>query len=113
MRALSFSAFAPFTRPSVHVVPMTRDPGHPHRWKFRAEVQSKLDSGIRHVVIDCAETGYLDGRDRGVLITLSKRARESGGSLQLRGLNAETREMFACTLLDTVLTIEEEQQEAK
>jgi anti-anti-sigma factor len=98
----------PYTPTVGNVVKLARDPGLPHRWKFKAEVHAVLDSGIAHVVIDCTEAGYLDGRDRGVLISLSKHAKEIGGSLVLRGLNADAREFFALTRIDTVLRIEEQ-----
>jgi anti-sigma B factor antagonist len=96
MRALSFATA--YTPPvPENVVPMPPELRVGSRAEFRAKVQAVLDAGIVDVVIDCSGTGYVDSAGTGVLVSLSRKARELGGSVTLRGVNEAVRERFALT----------------
>src|SRR4029079_17538770 len=68
-------------------------------------VLPEIDRGARHFIIDFADTGYIDSAGLGALVSLSKRIRESDGTLRLTNLNEDLRTLFELTKLDTLFTL--------
>jgi anti-sigma B factor antagonist len=75
-----------------------------NRQQLRDAVLPEIDRGARHFVIDFADTGYIDSAGLGALVSLSKRIRESDGSLRLTNLNEDLRTLFELTKLDTLFS---------
>jgi anti-sigma B factor antagonist len=76
-----------------------------NRQDFKQQIIERIDGGLRKLVIDFASAAYVDSSGLGVLVSLSKRVRESGGQLRLSGLNDDLRVLFELTRLDTVFQI--------
>jgi anti-sigma B factor antagonist len=77
-----------------------------NRQQLREAVTSEIDRGARAFVIDFAETGYIDSAGLGALVSLSKKIRESDGSLTLTNLNDDLRTLFELTRLDTLFALD-------
>src|SRR4051794_10970005 len=75
-----------------------------NRQQLKEAVLPEIDRGARHFVIDFADTGYIDSAGLGVLVSLSKRIRESDGTLRLANLNEDLRTLFELTKLDTLFS---------
>jgi anti-sigma B factor antagonist len=78
-----------------------------NRQQLRDAVASAIDRGAHAFVIDFADTGYIDSAGLGALVSLSKRIRESNGSLRLINLNDDLRTLFELTKLDTLFAFGE------
>jgi len=78
-----------------------------NRQQLREAVVSELERGARAFVIDFSETGYVDSAGLGALVSLSKRIRESSGSLRLTNLNEDLRTLFELTRLDTLFALDD------
>jgi len=76
-----------------------------NRQQLRDAVLPEIDRGARHFIIDFADTGYIDSAGLGALVSLSKRIRESDGTLRLTNLNEDLRTLFELTKLDTLFTL--------
>ena len=76
-----------------------------NRQQLKDAVVPEIDRGARHFVIDFADTGYIDSAGLGVLVSLSKKIRESEGTLRLTNLNEDIRTLFELTKLDTLFTL--------
>ena len=76
-----------------------------NRHELKEAVLSELESGGKRFRVDFSDTGYVDSSGLGVLVSVSKRIREGGGSLQLSGLNEDLVTLFALTKLDTLFEI--------
>jgi anti-sigma B factor antagonist len=83
-----------------------------NRHELKDLVSVALDAGDRKFVLDFTGTGYIDSSGLGALVTLAKKVRESGGDVQLAGLNADLRHLFALTKLDTLFRIAGSSDEA-
>jgi anti-sigma B factor antagonist len=77
-----------------------------NRQQLRDAVLPEIDRGARQFVIDFADTGYIDSAGLGALVSLSKRIRESEGTLRLANLNEDLRTLFELTKLDTLFAFE-------
>jgi len=75
-----------------------------NRQQLKDVVLPEIDRGARHFVIDFADTGYIDSAGLGVLVSLSKRIRESDATLRLANLNDDLRTLFELTKLDTLFS---------
>lgn len=82
------------------------------RERIRHAVLEARDQGATRVILDCTRCGYIDSSGLGLLVSLSKKFREASGVVVLRGLNADLREVFVRTHLDTLFEIEQEGTEA-
>lgn len=76
-----------------------------NRQDFKQQIIERIDAGARKLVIDFASAAYVDSSGLGVLVSLAKRVRESGGQLRLSGLNDDLRVLFELTRLDTLFQI--------
>ncbi|HEX9727228.1 MAG TPA: STAS domain-containing protein [Gemmatimonadales bacterium] len=83
-----------------------------NRHELKQKVLDAVADGERKVLVDFAETGYIDSSGLGVLVSLSKRLREEGGELRLSGLNDDLRMLFELTKLDTLFNITDSADEA-
>lgn len=73
-----------------------------------AEVRRSIDqhlTGSSVTVVDLREVTFLDSVILGVLISAARRAKESGGNLELTGLRPAVRRVFTITGVDNVVTI--------
>jgi len=78
-----------------------------NRQQLREAVVGEIERGARSVIIDFADTGYVDSAGLGVLVSLSKRVREANASLQLVNLNEDLRTLFELTRLDTLFDLDD------
>jgi anti-sigma B factor antagonist len=76
-----------------------------NRQQLRDAVAGEIDRGARKFVIDFVDTGYIDSAGLGALVSLSKRIRETDGSLRLTNLNEDLRTLFELTKLDTLFDL--------
>jgi len=83
-----------------------------NRHELKTQVTEALDGGERRFLVDFTKTGYIDSSGLGVLVSLSKRVRESGGELRLAGLNDDLKTLFELTALDTLFAVSDTAEEA-
>ena len=76
-----------------------------NRQAFKDLVLDDVAQGARQVVVDFANTGYIDSSGLGALVSIGKRLREVGGSLRIAGLNDDLRTLFELTRLDTLFAL--------
>ncbi|MDE2773959.1 MAG: STAS domain-containing protein [Gemmatimonadota bacterium] len=76
-----------------------------NRQELKQKVLERLERGDREFMIDFQNTGYIDSSGLGVLVSLSKKIREQGGTLRLANLNGDLRTLFELTKLDTLFEI--------
>lgn len=75
------------------------------RTTFKRHVLEHLEQGALHFVFDFDHTGYIDSGGLGVLVSLSKRIRNAGGTLQLANLGEDLLALFEQTRLNTLFEI--------
>jgi anti-sigma B factor antagonist len=76
------------------------------RPELRRAVLGELADGARTVRFDFARAGYIDGAGLGLLVSLSRLAREHTADVTLANLNDDLRMLFTLTKLDTLFIIE-------
>jgi anti-sigma B factor antagonist len=82
------------------------------RPELRRAVLGELADGARTVRFDFARAGYIDGASLGLLVSLSRLAREHTADVTLANLNDDLRMLFTLTKLDTLFVIERNDDEA-
>lgn len=83
-----------------------------NRHELKKKVLDAVEAGDTKFVIDFSSTGYIDSSGLGVLVSLSKKIAEAGGTLRLAGLNEDLRTLFELTKLDTLFTITDSPEQA-
>ena len=78
-----------------------------NRQDLKQRVLDEVEKGTTKVLVDFARAGYIDSSGLGVLVSLAKRIRESGGDLRLANLNEDLQTLFELTKLDTLFQISE------
>lgn len=78
-----------------------------NRREFRRAVLDELDRGARQFRLDFSRTGYVDSSDLGLLVSLSKQVRESGGELRLANLNTGLTLLLKLTKLDLLFRLKQ------
>lgn len=73
---------------------------------LRQTLTELLVAGDVSLLIDMSDLAYIDSTGLGVLVGALKQAREMGGDVRLRGLNAQAYNVFDITGLTRVFTIE-------
>jgi stage II sporulation protein AA (anti-sigma F factor antagonist) len=63
-------------------------------------------AGVREIVVDLAEVGFLDSQGLAVILYAHRRQRSTGGRLVLRNLNDLARRLLHVTNLTAVLDVE-------
>lgn len=75
------------------------------RQQLKQKILDEVGDGGQKFVVDFSRTGYIDSSGLGLLVTLSKKISEAGGSLRLAALNQDLMSLFELTKLDTLLAI--------
>ena len=70
---------------------------------FRRFVDEVVDAGNARVVVDLADTSFIDSSGLGALIAGLKRARKAGGDLRIARPPEQVRMVLTLTNLDRVL----------
>jgi anti-sigma B factor antagonist len=78
-----------------------------NKQQLRDAVNLEIDRGARRFVIDFAETGYIDSAGLGALVSISKKIRDSQGSLRIAHLNEDLRTLFELTRLNSLFVLDE------
>ena len=104
--------FALETKDGVLVVNVDGQLVVSNRQEFKQLVLDEVERGARQVVVDFANTAYIDSSGLGALVSLGKRIRESGGELRLAALNDDLRTLFELTRLDTLFPLYASRDEA-
>ena len=65
-----------------------------NRHQLKDAVLKQVEGGARKVLVNFADTAYIDSSGLGVLVSLSKKVREKGGELRLSSLNEGQRVSF-------------------
>lgn len=81
------------------------------RHELRRAVLGELADGVCTVRFDFARAAYIDGAGLGVLVSISRLAREHAAEVRLAGLNDDLRMLFTLTKLDTLFVIERNDDE--
>ena len=81
------------------------------RPELRRAVLGELADGAHTVRFDFARAGYIDGAGLGLLVSLSRLAREHAADVTLANLNDDLRMLFTLTKLDTLFIIERNDDE--
>ena len=76
-----------------------------NRQEFKQAILDALEQGMKLVVVDFTDSGYIDSSGLGALVSLSRRLREAGGDLRLVGLNEDLRTLFELTRLDALFPL--------
>lgn len=67
--------------------------------ELKRQVNDKIDSGYRKVIIDLTSVEYLDSTFLGVIVNTLKKVAKLGGDLKLVGFKPNVRSMFELTRL--------------
>lgn len=78
-----------------------------NRQELKQKVIDEIEGGARKVLVDFEKTTYIDSSGLGVLVSLAKKIRETGGDLRLANLNDDLQTLFELTKLDTLFQISE------
>ena len=78
-----------------------------NRQELKQAVLEEVERGERKFIIDFSRTGYIDSAGLGILVSVSKKVRESGGELRLTNLNDDLRTLFELTKLDVLFQFAE------
>ncbi len=76
-----------------------------NRQEFKQAILDAMEQAVRLVIVDFTRAGYIDSSGLGVLVSFSRRLRDSGGDLRLVGLSEDLRSLFELTRLDTLFPL--------
>lgn len=80
--------------------------------KLREVVNEVVASGSNRVVVNLAETNFMDSSGLGALIGCLKAARQAGGDLRIAGVQPQVKMVLELTNMDRVLTAYPSAEEA-
>lgn len=83
-----------------------------NRQELKQRMLEELEAGARKVLVDFERTTYIDSSGLGVLVSLAKKIRETGGDLRLANLNDDLQTLFELTKLDTLFQISDSRERA-
>lgn len=66
-----------------------------------------VDEGASSITVDCSGLVFLDSQGLGVLVAASRRLKEAGGALYLRGVSTQITRVLRLTRLDQVFVLDE------
>jgi anti-sigma B factor antagonist len=92
------------------IVGIEQQLGVRNRQELRATVLRELERGERTFVLDFSATSHVDSSGLGVLVSLARKVRESGGEIRLANLSAELATLFELTRLDTLFPVEDDRE---
>jgi len=81
------------------------------RPELRRAVLGELADGAHTLRFDFARASYIDGAGLGLLVSLSRLAREHTADVTLANLNDDLRMLFTLTKLDTLFLVERNDDE--
>lgn len=76
------------------------------RPELRRAILGELADGASVLRVDFADANYIDGAGLGLLVSLSRLAREHTVEMRLANLNDDLRGLFTLTKLEMLFTIE-------
>jgi anti-sigma B factor antagonist len=79
---------------------------------LKQRLLESIDAGCDRVVVDLAETGFIDSTAIGVLVGALKRMQESGGSLVVVCANENVQSIFELVGLDEVINLHRSRDDA-
>jgi anti-sigma B factor antagonist len=79
---------------------------------FRAKMDSLLEAGVQHAVLDLRETDYIDSTALGCLVMTHTRFQKAGGKVTMYGLSSRQIELLVITKLTTVFQLFEDEIDA-
>ncbi len=65
-----------------------------------------VDEGATSLTLDCSNLDFIDSQGLGVLVGVSRRLRDAGGSLRLRDAGSQMARVLRLTGLDQVFVLE-------
>ncbi len=71
--------------------------------ELRATITDLVDSGTNRVIVDLAETTFLDSSGLGALVAGLKSARQAGGDLRIARATQQVLTVLSLTNMDKVL----------
>lgn len=74
--------------------------------ELRETLIQEIDRGVHSINLDLSGLDYIDSSGLGVLIAIHKRCMQKGGSVKIKGLKGNIRELFELTRLTKVFEIE-------
>ena len=74
--------------------------------RLGAALHALVDEGATTITVDCSGLAFLDSQGLGVLVAASRRLRDAGGALHLRGAGAQMARVLRLTRLDQVFVLE-------
>ena len=72
---------------------------------FRKVLNSGLDEGPEHIILDLSHIDFIDSSGLGTLVQLNKKAKDAAGSLQIIG-NARVTQTVKLVRLENYLTLQ-------
>jgi anti-sigma B factor antagonist len=84
----------------------------PEATALREKVAELSGSGVRNLVLNLAQTDYIDSTGLGALVMVATSLRKAGGSVKLLKLNRRNIELLVMTKLATVFEIFNDEQDA-
>lgn len=73
--------------------------------ELRETLIEQIDSGVHSIRLDLSELSYIDSSGLGVLIAIHKRCTQKNGSVKIKGLKGNIKELFELTRLTKVFEI--------
>jgi anti-sigma B factor antagonist len=80
--------------------------------ELRTSIADAIDGGATSLVVDLAETTFIDSMTLGVLLGAVKRLRPLDGRVSVVCTDANIRRIFEITLLDRVFSLQESRDAA-
>ena len=81
--------------------------------RLREAYRQAAEAGAKHVLLNCAEVGYMSSSGIAVLIDFLREAQEHDRTLMVGGLNAHYRKVFQMMGLTQYLTLVADEDEAQ
>jgi anti-sigma B factor antagonist len=76
---------------------------------FEEDVSLCIQSGARAMVLNCAMMTYMTGAGLRVFLSIARRMYAAGGSLVIKGLKGQPRQLFFASGMDVVVPLVKEE----
>lgn len=73
--------------------------------EFKERLAARIDSGATNLILDLAQTAFIDSTAIGVIVGVVKRLQACGGTLAVVSSRAEFRSLFELIGLDEVIQL--------
>lgn len=80
--------------------------------RFRVEMDSLIDSGRVNIILNLAETDFIDSTGLGAMVVASSSAKKKNGKIKLLHLNKRNVELLVVTKLTTIFDLFDDEQDA-